>query len=94
MAGTENQCLAVAEALNIRPEVKQIGLRQPWKTFSPYLGLETSWSFTGDSLTDPFPKLVIAAGRKAIAACRYIKQQSPRTFIVFLQNPRMRFSDF
>jgi mitochondrial fission protein ELM1 len=94
MAGTENQCIAVAEALNIRPEVKQIGLRQPWKTLSPYLGLETSWSFTGDSLNAPFPKLVIAAGRKAIAACRYIKQQSPKTFIVFLQNPRARFSDF
>ncbi len=94
MAGTENQCLAVAEALNIRPIVKQIGLRQPWKSLSPYLGFETSWAFTGDALVPPYPKIVITAGRKSIAAARYIKQQSPETFVIFIQNPRARFSDF
>jgi len=90
LIGTENQCLGVAEALGITPIVKRIGLRQPWKIFSPYLGLENQNSFTGDSLTAPFPDLVIAAGRKAIAAARYIKKASNgKTFVTLLQDPRV-----
>lgn len=94
MAGTENQCIAVAQSLGIQPVVKRIGLSQPWQSLSPYLGFECAHSFNGDALTAPFPDIVIAAGRKAIAACRYIKKQSPKSFIVFLQNPRMRSSAF
>ena len=94
MAGTENQCLAVSHALEIQPVVKRIGLTQPWKFLSPYLGFEVPETFTGDALAPPFPHIIIAAGRKAIAACRYIKQQSPNTFIVFLQNPRAAYKIF
>lgn len=95
MAGTENQCLGVAEALGVMPVVKRIGLRQPWKTLSPFIGLEQAWSFTGDKLRAPWPDLVIASGRKAIAAARYIrKQSSGKTFIVQIQDPRVRASTF
>lgn len=90
IAGTENQCIGVAEALGIQPIIKRIGLRQPWKTFSPYLKHETSLTFTGDSLSAPWPDLLIAAGRKAIPAARYIIRRSGgRTRTVFLQNPRI-----
>lgn len=88
MAGTENQCLGVAEALHLTPAVLRIQLRQPWKLFSPYMPLEQSWSFI-PPLHGPWPDLLITSGRKAIAAARYIKKQSPETFTLHLQDPRI-----
>ncbi|MCB1650582.1 MAG: mitochondrial fission ELM1 family protein [Alphaproteobacteria bacterium] len=94
LTGTENQCLGVAEALGIAPQVKRIKLRQPWKTLSPWLGFEQNWSFT-PSLIPPWPDLLICGGRKAIAAARYIKRQSQgKTFTVFLQDPRINPAAF
>lgn len=89
LTGTENQCRGVAQALGMTSAIKRIGLRQPWKTLSPWLGFECPCTFTGAPLTAPWPDLVIAAGRKAAAAARYIKKQNPRTFTVFLQDPRI-----
>jgi mitochondrial fission protein ELM1 len=86
MAGTENQCLGVAEALNIKPVIKRIKLRQPWKIFSPFLGFEQSYSFD-PSIDSPWPDLLIASGRKSIAAARYIKKHSKKTFTVQIQDP-------
>lgn len=95
LAGTENQCLGVAEALGLLPIVKRTGLRQPWAALSPYLKYEQAWTFTGDALKAPWPDLVIASGRKSIAATRYIKNQSGgKTFIVQLQDPRVDPSAF
>lgn len=96
--GTENQCLGVAEILqkNINVELKviRIGLRQPWKTLSPWLGLEQSWTFT-PPLTAPWPDIVIAAGRKSIAASRYIKKQSGgQCLTVQLQDPKTSPNQF
>ncbi|MCB9991511.1 MAG: mitochondrial fission ELM1 family protein [Rhodospirillales bacterium] len=95
IAGTENQCLGVAEALGVMPEIKRIGLRQPWKSLSPYLGFECGWSFTGDALTAPWPDLLLASGRKAIAAARYIKRMSSgKTLCVQIQDPRVNPAQF
>lgn len=100
LTGTENQCLGVAAALGGSPSVRHIGLRQPWKTLSPWLGFEQGWSFTGDSLEPApgadWPRLLIAAGRKSAAASRYVKKKSGgRTFTVQIQDPRVspRFFD-
>ncbi len=94
MAGTENQCVAVAEALNLTPKIIQISLKQPWKTLSPWLGFECAHSFT-KKLNVPWPNLLIAAGRKSIAASRYIKKQSDgKTFTVQLQDPKTVPSQF
>lgn len=94
LTGTENQCRGVAMALGVDPVVKRIGLRQPWRTLSPFIGLENSGTFTGDELAAPWPDLVIASGRKAIAAARYIRARSPRTLIVQLQDPRASRATF
>lgn len=97
IAGTENQCIGVAEALGVTPVIKRIVLRQPWKTLSPFLGNETAKTFLplGDRLTPPWPDLVIAAGRKSVAAARYIKKASHgKSFVVFLQDPRTSPSQF
>lgn len=89
MVGTENQCLAVAESLGLTPDIKRITLRQPWKLLSPWLKFEQSYTFV-PALTPPWPDLVIASGRKAIAAARYIKKQSAgKSFTVFLQDPKI-----
>src|SRR5688500_14293031 len=94
LTGTENQCRGVAAALGREPAIKRIGLRQPWKSLSPWLGLECGLAFTGDSLRPApdadWPDSLIAAGRKSIAASRYIKKESGgRTFTVQLQHPRV-----
>ncbi len=94
MAGTENQCLGVAEALGIDAEVRRISLRQPWRILSPYLGLEFGASFI-PALTPPWPDLLIASGRKSIAASRYIKRASRgKTFTVQIQDPRIDPKEF
>lgn len=94
MAGTENQCLGVAESLGLTPSVFRVGLRQPWKTFSPWLGFETAAAFT-PALSPPWPDILITAGRKAVAAARYIKKQSGgKTFTVHLQDPHVSSKHF
>ncbi len=94
IAGTENQCLGVAEALGITAEVKRISLKQPWKALSPFLKLEQSWSFS-PALSAPWPDLLIASGRKSIAASRYIKKMSDgKTFTVQIQDPRIDPDNF
>ena len=94
MAGTENQCIAVAEALGIEPEIIRMGLKQPWKTLSPWLGFEGNYSFT-ENLNPPWPDILIAAGRKSVAPSRYIKKQSGgKTFTVQLQDPKTSPSQF
>ena len=94
MIGTQNQCVGVAEALGITPVIKKIGLRQPWKTLSPWLGFETAYSFT-PSLRAPWPDLLIASGRKSVAASRYIKKHSGgKTFTVQIQDPKTNPTQF
>ncbi len=94
MAGTENQCLGIAEALDLTYEVKRISLKEPWKTLSPFIGLEKENSFT-PALKGPWPDLVLASGRKSIAASRFIKKASKgKTFTVQIQDPRVSPTHF
>ena len=94
MAGTENQCLGVAEALGVSAEVKRITLHQPWKSFSPWLGFEHAGIFE-PALSPPWPDLVIASGRKSIATSRYIRKASNgKTFTVQIQDPRVSPAQF
>lgn len=95
MIGTENQCVGVAEALGINhPRIIHIGLNQPWKALTPWLGLEMACTFD-QPIDAPYPDLVIAAGRKAVSASRYIKKKSGgKTFTVQLQDPKCAPSDF
>ncbi|MDB5490907.1 MAG: hypothetical protein JWO78_756 [Micavibrio sp.] len=97
LPGPENQCLGVAQALDVTPVIKRIMLRQPWKTLTPFLGGETDRTFSplGDKLQPPWPDLVIASGRRSIAAARYIKRMAGnRTFVVYIQNPHISPSQF
>lgn len=95
MAGTENQCLGVAESLGLAPNVKRITLRQPWKILSPHIGIEAGWTFQPPLGGPPWPDLLLASGRKSIAASRYIKRKSGgKTFTVQIQDPRIAPTHF
>lgn len=93
MVGTENQCVGVANAIGLSSEIKQIGLNQPWRALSPWLPLETSFTFS-PKLTPPWPDLLIVSGRKSIAAARYIKKQNSGVFTVYIQNPKINPLEF
>lgn len=89
LAGTENQCIGVAQALGVTPHIIRIHLNQPWKTLSPYLGFECTRSFE-PRLSPPWPKLLITSGRQSIAASRYIKKMSGgATKTLHIQDPRI-----
>ncbi len=98
MIGTQNQCVGIAESLGLTPDIKQIGLRQPWKIFSPWLGFEMSYTFTpslAPSNGATWPDIVIASGRKSIAAARYIKKKSGgKSFTVQVQDPKTNPAQF
>lgn len=93
IAGTENQCLGLAEALQVTPCVKRIALRFPWSFASPILRFGHAHAFiskSGGALVPPWPDLLIASGRKSIAASLYIREQSKeKTFTVQIQDPRI-----
>ncbi len=90
MAGTENQCLGLAEALGLEPEVKRVRPRRPWRWLPAGL-----WPFTlaasaegGGRLEAPWPDLLITGGRKSVPFALAIRARSKgRTFTVHLLNP-------
>jgi len=93
VAGMENQCLGLAEALGARTVVKRIRLRSPWRQLVPFLrcGLSHAFAQEGDVLAPPWPDVVIASGRVGAAACLYVRRASARsggrTATVYIQNP-------
>lgn len=99
MAGTENQCRGIAEALQLEPVIKKMQLAQPWKTLSPYLGMECAASFTdAKALREgPVPDIILGSGRKAIAAMRWLKKTAPKghtPLLVQVQDPRFARAEF
>jgi hypothetical protein len=97
----ENQCVGLAESLGIKPIVKRIKLRSPWKQLSPFLrfGLGLAHSAKGDPIAPPWPDLLIATGRASVPAALYVRRMSRAaggkgTFTVQLQNPVIDTSRF
>lgn len=97
-AGMESQCLGLAEALGLTPKIKRIGLRAPWEWLPPRLaawlrplaGLDPQ----RDDLAPPWPDLLIATGRRTVAAAAAIKRLNPGTVAVQLQNPQFLLAAF
>ncbi|MDF3064145.1 MAG: nucleoside-diphosphate sugar epimerase [Microvirga sp.] len=89
-AGDELQCLAVAEALGITPEIRRIGPRAPFWWLTPYgpIDIRDRPSRRGSPIAPPFPDLLIGSGRRAVPYVRKVKRASRgRTFTVFLKDP-------
>src|SRR5690606_13676708 len=90
LKGTENQCVALAEAAGLSRTIKTIKLKQPWKTLTPWVRHFSSAALTpeSDPLVAPWPDVVIASGRKAIAPALWVKKQSGGcTKLIIVQSP-------
>ena len=97
MAGTENQCLALAVALGLTPVVKRAAVNKPWRWLGAAMAaLPPRLLAQGhDSLAPPWPDLVIASGRKCAGLALAIQRASRgRTFTIFVQNPRFGSARF
>lgn len=99
--GMENQCLGLAEAVGLDVSVKRINPRAPWKYLPeslfgrpwplPFLALGK----TSDSLESPWPRLLIACGRKTVAYSIAIRRLSEgKTLTVQTQDPRIDAKHF
>lgn len=88
--GMEVQCLGLAEAIGLTPEIKRIQITKPWRWLPPEMIRNPLASLgpKGDSLTPPWPDLWIASGRQTVPFSRDLRQLSGgRTFVVQVQNP-------
>jgi mitochondrial fission protein ELM1 len=97
LAGTENQCLALAAALGLTPEIKRAVAAAPWRwlrgamTALPPAFLAPG----GDAVAPPWPDLVIASGRKCVGLALAIRRAAGgRSFVIFVQNPRWGVAGF
>lgn len=89
--GDNNQALALAEALGMPFEVKQLDYNA-LQSLSVWLP-PTAASLTGAAkagLKAPWPDLVIAIGRRSVPVARWIKRQNEgRTKLVRIGHPRI-----
>jgi mitochondrial fission protein ELM1 len=90
-AGDELQALSVAEALGLVPEIRRVKPKPPFTWLMPWGPVDPRErpGAPGSPLAPPFPDLLIASGRRAVAYLRHVKRVSGgRTFTVFLKDPR------
>lgn len=89
-AGDELQCLGIAEELGGDIETRQVKPRAPWSWLAPYGPADPreSQEKPGSPIAPPYPDCVIASGRRAVPYLRQLRKLSPRTFTVFLKDPR------
>ena len=97
MAGTENQCLALAAGLGLTPEIKRAAAKPLWRWLGAAMAVLPPQNLAQgrDSLAPPWPDLLIASGRKCAGLALAIRRASGgRSFTVFVQNPRLGLSAF
>lgn len=95
--GMENQCLGLAEALELEPVVKRLAIRQPWRSLPPQFWVSplSALSPASDAVAAPWPDLLIATGRQTVAVARQIRRNSGgNTFAVQIQNPAVGHEAF
>ena len=90
-AGDEGQCLAIADAVGVSPELRRVAPRapflwlMPWGTIDPREAPHRASS----PIAPPYPDLVVASGRRAVPYLREIRRRSGgRCYTVFLKDPR------
>ncbi|RZI45704.1 mitochondrial fission ELM1 family protein [Candidatus Finniella inopinata] len=85
--GTYRQCLALAKILNIEAVHKPINLNAPYRWFPPQMMLWCKNPAKLQSvLSEPYPNLIIAAGRQAVNAALVLRRVCKT---IVLQNPRI-----
>jgi uncharacterized protein len=89
--GMANQVIGLAEALGLPFAEKRLAVRAPWRHLAPQLWVRPLAALgpEGDRLAPPWPDLLIACGRLAIAPALAAKRASGgRIFWVQVQDPR------
>ena len=90
-AGDETQCLGLAAALGVEPELRRVAPRAPWVWLMPWGPIDPREApgRPASPIAPPFPDLLIASGRRAVPYVRQVKRASGgRTFTVILKDPR------
>jgi mitochondrial fission protein ELM1 len=90
-AGDELQALSVAEALGLSPQIRRVSPKAPFTWAMPWGPIDPRErpNAPGSPLEAPFPDLLIASGRRAVAYLRHVKRASGgRTYTAFLKDPR------
>ncbi|SCY65767.1 mitochondrial fission ELM1 family protein [Microvirga guangxiensis] len=90
-AGDELQCLSVAEALGIQPEIRRVKPRAPFTWAMPWGPIDPRErpGAPNSPIAPPFPDLLIGSGRRAVPYLRFVKRASGgRTYTAFLKDPR------
>lgn len=93
--GDNQQLLAIAEALKLPFRAIQLTFNRAAE-YSPLLlrSSHLSWS-TDTPLEPPWPRAVLAAGRRSVPAARWIRRQSGRrTRLIHVNRPRAPLSWF
>ncbi|MEC9077739.1 MAG: mitochondrial fission ELM1 family protein [Pseudomonadota bacterium] len=96
-AGMMSQCIALAEMLELKPEMKIIVPRFPWSKLPPSFWLAPFFGVNTESvgLCPPWPSILIATGRQTVALALAIKRASGgKTKLIQIQNPRFGISKF
>ena len=91
-AGTENQCIGLAEAMGLVPTVKRVQPRAPWSWLPVGLGMLPVGAMSTDAgeFAPPWPGLLIASGRRSVPYALAIRRLSRgATFTVQIQDPRI-----
>jgi mitochondrial fission protein ELM1 len=95
--GTLNQCIGVAEALDLSYSVKKIKTRLPWRLLPPQFWLcpLSSLDKDADGLSAPWPDLIIAGGRGTVAPTAHIRRQSlGKTKVIQILDPKVSTLQF
>jgi len=93
--GMENQCLGLAEAMGITPDIKRLRLPRAWRELSLHLGWGGGPALVRAEIVPPWPDLLIASGRTSVLASLHVKQASGgRTFTVQIQRPVVGINRF
>lgn len=90
-AGDELQALSVTEALGLDPEIRRIAPKPPFSWLMPWGPIDPRErpGAPASPLAPPFPDLLVASGRRAVAYLRFVKKATGgRTYTVFLKDPR------
>jgi mitochondrial fission protein ELM1 len=90
-AGDEEQCLGVAEALGVSPQLRRVRPRAPFTWLMPWGPVDPGErpGSAGSPIAPPFPDVAIASGRRAVPYLRAVKRASGRrTLTVYLKDPR------
>jgi uncharacterized protein len=90
-AGDENQCLGVAAAMGLKPDVRRVSPRKLFALLMPRgpIDPKDAPGKPGSPIAQPWPDVLIASGRRAVPYVRAVRKLSNgRTFTLFLKDPR------